>query len=244
MENFEILSKEELLKLNKDVIVDYHFKSAILAKSISELTESLKIVTGRLEKSESELAIVKQVNKNLVEKNDCLEKRLEVVERSTTKNAQYLRNKQLQLNNNGGLKNGPELKGQVATMLAKTGAAVTSADIGKCHLLGTRGNPIICEMKDRDLRDDVLRMRKYLKDVEDGEFGKIYINETLCEEYQRLDFCCRSLKKANQLLSTWFFNGRLWAQVDEHSHKKQISHINDLYAIMDKEVIDNLLLKK
>jgi hypothetical protein len=243
MDEFEVLSKEELMKLNKDVIVDYHFRSAVIAKSITELTASVKILTDRLERTESELAIVKQTNKTLVEHIDRLEKRQEGTERSSTKNAQYLRNKQLQINNNGGLRNGPELKGKVAAMISKTGAAVSAADIGKCHLLGTRGNPVICELKDRDLRDDILRMRKYLKDVEDGEFGKIYINETLCDEYQRLDFCCRALKKANKIHSTWFFNGRLWIQLDVDSLKKQITHINDLYDIFNKKVIDALLVK-
>jgi hypothetical protein len=129
-------------------------------------------------------------------------------------------------------------------MLSLTGTPVVAADLAKCHLLNAKSKTVIMEFRDRELRDSILIARKYLKEVNDAEYGKIYISESLCDQYKKLDFACRKLKKSGSIESTWFFNGRLWVQKTPEALKKQICHIQDLYAMFDKKTIDTLFINK
>ena len=198
----------------------------------------LEKVNNRLEKTESELAISKTANANLVVHIDKLEKRLVENERVTSNNAQYLRRRQLEINtSDSSLKNGDNLKTSVATLLSKTGTNVSAFDLDKCHTLGKKG-VVIMELSTREQRDSILRNWKHLKDIRDPTYGNIYISESLCDSYKRLDFVCRKLKKSHDADSYWFFNGRLWIKLHSASEKVQISHIEDLYNLYSKETID------
>jgi hypothetical protein len=170
-----------------------------------------------------------------------MEKRQEAVERTVTNNSQYLRNRQLEIDTSKHEpRNGPTLKGQVAAMLSLTGTAVSADELAKCHLLGSKSKTVIMEFYDRELRDSILLARKHLKNVDDAEYGKVYITESLCDQYKKLDFACRKLKKAGKVESTWFFNGRLWIQKSADAQKKQICHLQDLYALFGEKTIDDL----
>ena len=243
MDDHIVLTEEELMKLNKEEIVKFYFRSKDIAKSINELTETVVSLTNRLEKTEAELSVSKAVNVQLVERIDSLDKRIEANERSATNSAQYLRRRQLEINcTNTELKNGPELKNQVATMLSKTGTSVLPDDIDKCHTIGRRG-AVIMELFAREQRDSVLRTRKSLKDKNDGVYGKIFISESLCDEYKKLDYAARKLKKNSKCHNSCFFNGRLWVQMDITSAGKQISHVKDMYNIFGKQAIDDIFLR-
>ena len=173
---------------------------------------------------------------------DSLEKRFTINERSAINSAQYLRRRQLEINCTNELKNGPELKNQVANLLSQTGTPVQATDIDICHTLGTRGR-VIMELKERTLRDSVLRTRKTLKDKSDEVFGKIFISESLCKDFKKLDYASRKLKKNYKCHNSWFFNGRLWVQMTEISAGKQIGHIQDLYNIFGNQIVDDLFIR-
>ena len=236
----EILDSDQLMNLSKPQIVAYCLRSTSIVKSISELSAHIQRLTTRLEKTESELAISKNTNNLLCERIDCLEKRLEDNEKIAINNAQYLRRRQLEVSCKLELENGDHLKGKIAEILSVTGTTVRKEDIDICHKLGTKGKSIILELKERHIRDSILRTRKFLKNIDHAEFGKIYISESLCDSFRRLDFACRRLKKTNQTHSAWFFNGRLWLKQCKDSNPRQISHITDLYTIFGKEAIDTL----
>ena len=100
------------------------------------------------------------------------------------------------------------------------------------------------EFKNRDLRDPVLMARKQLKTKKDElarlGLGQIIVAESMCWAFKKLDFICRKLKELNKIEDTWFFNGKLF--IIKHSNiKKQITHINDLFAIFDNTFISGLL---
>ena len=66
MAEYEVITEEELMKLNKDGIVTFYFRSQVIANSINELNATVKNLTERLEKTESELSVSKAANLHLV----------------------------------------------------------------------------------------------------------------------------------------------------------------------------------
>ena len=78
----------------------------------------------------------------------------------------------------------------------------------------------------------MLRARKNLKGVTDQQYGNIFINESMCDPYKKLDYVCRRLKKNGNVHSTWFFNGRLYFKKSENGDKIQ----RHLYGEMAKKV--------
>ena len=194
----------------------------------------------RLEKTESELVVVKNVNNQLVEHVKGLEWRAVLLEKATINNSQYLRRRQMEIRNlPSGISNGDSLKKQMADLLSLTGVVVKPDDIDKCHTLGDKS--VIMEFKERELRDGVLRGRKLLKNKQDDlrnmAMEKVMILESLCKPYAEMDYICHSLKRNSEVVNTWFFNGRLYIEVTA-GVKTQISHKQDLYDIFGKQMID------
>ena len=57
----QVLSSKQLLKLSKEEIVEYHLRTSTLTATIAELNCTVKEMASRLEKTESELVVVKNV---------------------------------------------------------------------------------------------------------------------------------------------------------------------------------------
>ena len=53
-------------------------------------------------------------------------------------------------------------------------------------LLERKERSVIMEMANRTTRYDILRARKELKNVEDDQYGNIFINKSLCDPYKGL----------------------------------------------------------
>ena len=71
---------------------------------------------------------------------------------------------------------------------------------------------------------------------------KVIVTESLCPEYQELDFICRMLKKENIIAETWFFNGRLFIKhTIEDANRVQITHISDLFDKFGQGKVDSIL---
>ena len=155
------LDRDKLMKLNKEDIIEYFFNTNKLSLALSELSETVRQVSSRLEKNESELVIAKNSNVKLIEQIDRLESRIINNERLSAKNAQYLRRWQIEVKNISEQQNGDELKTNMANLLSLTGQTVSPNDLDKCHTLKNKG--VIMEFKEREIRDAVLRGRKKLK---------------------------------------------------------------------------------
>lgn len=240
-EEMEILDAKTLENLEKEDLIKYTVNLTKLFTKISKFVQSSK-------ETASELAIVKNVNTLLTRKMDTMERNLENIQRTTTKNGQYLRNKQMEVKMLS-----PDivklpintLRTKMATLMSQTGVKVKASDIDKCHPLGSSGTSVILEFNYREKRDEVLRSRKELKNkkkqLEENNFTGVMILESLCREYSRLDYICRKLKSNGCIQETWFFNGRLYVKEREQSEKVEISHINDILTLVDIETLKELV---
>jgi len=237
----ELLDETTLANLGKEELLKY---TVNLTKLFSNFLALAK-------KNESDIAILRNTNDLLVGRVNSLEQKLENqedIKRTTIRNSQYLRNKQIEIKMLPAdvvtLKI-PDLKVKMAELLSLTDTEVTSEDIGKCHPLGAGGKTIIMEFREREKRDEILQARKNLKnkktELAEKNCASIMILESLCRDYSKLDFLCRRLKSRNVIHDTWFFNGRLFIKKTEFSSKEEVSHINDLYNFHDKAKIDNML---
>ena len=56
----------------------------------------------------------------------------------------------------------------------------------------------------------------------------MFINESLCPQYQRLDYLLRKLKKAGHIHSSWFWNERLSFKKTEQGDKILVNHDLDI----------------
>ena len=171
---------------------------------------------------------------------------MEKIERDITNNSQYLRRRQLELwNMPTEIADSRDQKKEVANILSLTGINVSPGDIDICHKLKKQGQLII-EMRNRDLRDRVLRARKNLKNKKSELLKKkctrMSVVESMCPEYRRLDYICRKLKTKELIDNTWFFGRKLFI-IDSNNSKIIVSHITDLVTKFGKQVIDDILDK-
>ena len=127
-----------------------------------------------------------------------------------------------------------------------TGAKVDTSQIDKCHRL-KKESSVIVEFKCRDQRDPILLGRKKLKhkkaELERLAAKDVIISESLCWTYKKLDFLCRKLKSEKKCQDTWFFNGKLFL-VTVEEEKKQITHIDDLFALYGEETVLGYLTRQ
>ena len=233
-----LLTREQLQELDKDSIIEYTLK-------VSNLDIVLNKLEVRIKELESYNVVSENVNSHLASKIQCLEEKIIQMEKRTTRNSQYARNRQLELHRVPTSITDSQLKDVICSALSLTGVPVKNVEIDKCHRL-KRQETVILEFKFRDKRDPVLRNRKNLKNTskELKELGmeQTIITESLCDEYKELDFICRNLKKKGKIAETWFFNGRLFIKhTPEESHGTQITHISDLHREFNIEIVNSIL---
>ena len=170
-------------------------------------------------------------------------KRLEI---QILSNSQYAQNRQLEVHNVPESISSDDLSPRICEVLSLTGQLITHVVIDKCHRLKNKSSVII-EFKSRDMRDPVLYGRKELKSkkkkLRDMRMENIIITESLSYGYKRLNFICRMLKKNNLIHDTCFFNGRLFIKSHPTADRLAIVHINELYNLFQKYIIDGLLSK-
>ena len=249
-----LLDRGSLMKLGKPELITFILKQAnngeqwrVIGSQISDLTATIANLTSRLEKTEGELAVSANANNLLAERVNQLELRSIESERVMLNNGQYLRNKQVEVKM---LPTAiadlpvPKLKEAMSGLLSLTGVAVNATDIGKCHKLGGGGKAVIMELHSRELRDQMLLSRKNLKnksaEMSNMNMEGAMIVESMCKEFARLDFLCRSLKRRGEIAETWFFNGRLQLKITPNSRRVQVTHIEDLYNKFGRLNIDGL----
>ena len=233
------LTKEQLQELDKETIIEYTLK-------ISNFNQTLSDMDERIKELESYNSVTSNSNTLLTTHVDKLEKKIIALEKGVISNNQYARNRQLELHRVPTTIPEKNLKKVVCSMLSLTGQNVQVCDLDKCHRLKNEESVII-EFKFRDKRDPVLMNRKFFKNnkKELTELGmdKAILTESLCKEYQELDYICRSLKRNKVIAETWFFNGRLYIKhATEDERRVQITHISDLYKEVAEYEIKNIML--
>ena len=232
------LTKEQLQVLDKDTIIEYTLK-------ISEFIHTVNKMEERIVQLESFNAISSNSNTLLVSRANNLEKKIVSLEKRVISNSQYARNRQLELHRVPVSITDDDLKKSVCVTLSLTGQNVRPCDLDKCHRMKNK-TTVIFEFKFRDKRDPVLMGRKNLKgkknELADLGMENVILTESLCKEYQELDYICRQLKKRKIIEETWFFNGRLFLKhKSEDQRRVLITHISDLYQEVDSTEIDHIL---
>jgi chromosome segregation ATPase len=169
------------------------------------------------------------------------ERSLVAAERSANSNAQYARNRQLELwNLPSKITDAKDLKVEAAKIVSLTGVD----DIDVAHKIKKQGS-IIMEFRSRTKRNQVVMARKELKNRKEHlalvECSKLSIVESMSWETKRLDFLCRKLKATGVAKDTYFFMGKL-NLVDANNNKQLISHIDDLFKKYEKKDIMKLLV--
>ncbi len=218
--------KEVLEQMTRDELLSYSI-------NMNTLCEKLLTIEKRINVLESDKLVQSNVNNLLKQRADNLESRLVTLEKLNTNSAQYIRNRQLEVNNVPAEIDNQDLKSVMAKYLSLTGVPVTIDDLDKCHRL-KKESVVIMELTSRTLRDSLLKGRTKLKDKGEAltELGlnKSFTNESMCPEFRKLDFVCRKLKKDGIVEETWFFNGRLHV-VCADGKKSLIQHMNGVYKI-------------
>ena len=229
-------SPGEIKKLKKDDLLSYAL----------EITKNFNELRLKCENFEARIASLESSSKSPTTLSPNLTERMEKIERDITNNSQYLRRRQLELwNMPTEIADSRDQKKEVANILSLTGINVSPGDIDICHKLKKQGQLII-EMRNRDLRDRVLRARKNLKNKKSELLKKkctrMSVVESMCPEYRRLDYICRKLKTKELIDNTWFFGRKLFI-IDSNNSKIIVSHITDLETKFGKQVIDDILDK-
>ena len=230
-DTLKMLNKDELIAIIKQKETENNSSN-----DIREMKEMLSQFSDKLDE-------VIKTNKMLQEQNTILTNRLVDTERQLTNICQYSRRRQLEITTSKAtLKDGDELKPTLARLLSLTGHNVTVDEIDVAHSLGKEKKKIICELRTRTARYELLKNRKHLKNNQDDEYGNVYINESLCPQFQKLDYACRKLKKAGHMNSTWFFNGKLQYKLTENGDRVYVTHANDLLTKFPVEIVQPLLM--
>lgn len=186
-----------LKKMSKDELIEAYNSKESVTSAINNLTSKLEAMELR--------------NAELEKANARLEARLTDTEKQLANTSQYSRRRLLEITTSAAtLRDGPNIKTEVARCLSMTGVQVQPADLDICHTVGKEKKRVILEMPSRTLRYELLSARKKLKGKTDPAHGNLFINESMCPQYQKLDYACRRLKKDGKINATWFWNGRLF----------------------------------
>ena len=234
------MNKTELQEYALALTAEFNDIKESFSERLSKLEEENDSKSARLEQLEGLVNVNKSVSATLATQ-------LVKAERVNTNNSQYLRRRQIELWGlpdeavNG---NTHEIKSKAASILSLTGVHVAAEDIDVCHKLKKKGR-LIAEFHSRDKRDNIIRSRKNLKhkknDLGRLQCPKLSIVESMCPEYKKLDWVCRSLKAEGHIEKTWFYQRKLI--VESEKGQSIISHIQDLYEVCPPRMVNPILEK-
>ena len=182
-ESLKSYNKHQLIKLFLEVQQQSN-------ETISKLTNEIKLLKENYKKLESDISVSKTVSSLLTEQ-------MNNVERQCWANAQYSRHECLEVVGIPSSVKIKDLEGKVCSVFNRIGIAVNPDDIEACHRLYNDKKTIV-KFSRRKLCQQVLRVKKELKNVDPSEFDfpegtAIFINESLCSYYKMLWNKCKKL---------------------------------------------------
>ena len=62
--------------------------------------------------------------------------------------------------------------------------------------------------------------------------GKLYLQDSLCIQNQKLFYLSRKLAKTDKVFSTWFFNNVINIQLKKDGRSYKIYHVSDLEKLL------------
>lgn len=223
------LSKEQLMKMQKNDLIDIILKSDSVSDKYDKLLVEIGQINKRFELLESKLSISENVNRLLVDRIKCVEADLYAAQ-------QYSRRECLEISgipvakNREGVEN---VEHKVVSLLDKIDVSVNpETDIQACHRLSNK-DKIIIKFTNRKTVHKIFQNKKKLKGISKENFDypvneKIFINESLCPHYRVILGRCNLLYK-NKLISGFkTSNGLVMIQLSENGQYTKIIHGDDL----------------
>ena len=123
----------------------------------------------------------------------------------------------------------------------KIGVDLNKEDISTSHRLPNKVKPngdralfppaIIVKFTSRDVRENLYRARKALKDITSHDLGysedsRMFINESLTQSNKELFKDCLKVKKDNGFKFLWTNGGKIFVRKDQHEGSKVIQITN------------------
>ena len=122
----------------------------------------------------------------------------------------------------------------VIDILGKIDVDIESDLIEACHRVGKKGKTIVKFSRRKDV-SKIFTVKKNLKHLDPNtlnfpENTKIYINESLCNEYRSLWFKCKKLWMNKLISKFWTVNGMLKIKKTALGNPSSITHLFDLQS--------------
>ena len=170
-----------LNKLSKPELVQIILNTETnLGSQIAKLTTEVKDLLAHSKKLETDVVIVRNVNRKLVE-------RVAATERQCWENAQYSRRDTLEAVGIPMSVRDSVLEQKVSDVFQEIGVDICDRDIQTCHRLKDEDQTIVKFTNGKDCLP-ILRVKRHLKGLDPAavdfpEGTKIFINENLCPYY-------------------------------------------------------------
>ena len=233
-----VVTRSQIESMSREELVEELLAASDVASQISSLDKKLNDLLTKFDQVSSELIVVKNVNKHLMD-------RITSLERQQLNTSQYQRREMIEINPVPlGIDNNV-LEDSVCQALSLTGITVNPEDIQACHRMKKKDR-VIVKFSNRKLKQDVMKNRKLLGtkslDLANLKFsGKLFISDSMCLENQQLAYLCRQLKNAKKIHSTWFFNNVLSIKLTDQSEAKKIFYKKDIEDLLSIDNIDEFL---
>ena len=130
-----------------------------------------------------------------------------------------------------------ELENKVIEIFDAIGVEANSADFEDCHRVGKSNNnskKVIARFVNWKIIKNALYKRKQLKIIEKSSIGlqnaKIFLNEHLTPENNKIAYCCQKLKCDGTISKTYISNGTniKCCNILENGKPQKVHHVNDL----------------
>ena len=218
-------TKDAFLALTNDQMWKVFSEFQTKCESLDEVQVKLDLLITKINKLESEIVHVKNINGVL--KTEVLNMR-----RKINRDSQYFRQENLEFSGIPVTVADDKLQDTAIALLKKTGVEVKASDIVDCHRL-KNGKTVIARFLNRKHCKQALAGSKKLKgntgDLFDSE---IYINRNLIPEFNNLRWKSKKLKQANYIFNFGTNHRGIWVQSEANGRKKQIEVDEDLYEFM------------
>ena len=224
-----------LNKLTKRELIQFLLNTeANMGAQISTVTAEVKELSSYLKKLKVDVAIVKNVNSELVEQ-------LVQNERLCWENAQCSRRERLELIGIPTSLKDDVLEEKVCGIFHELGIETGQRDIQAYHQI----KKTIIKLSNRKDCLQVQRAKKRLKDLDGTTLNllkdsKIFINDSPCEYCRGLQNKCKQLNGDKRIHQFYTNNGIIRLKLVKNGSVKTVTHVNDLKDLFPDMDIDNL----
>ena len=231
----EAISMKKTIDTNKilqpmiECLID---KVIAISNHVSTLTKLVTDIHKDNAKINHQINKTKVDNEKIKKKNKDLENKIYYMQQDISKMDQYSRRQNVELS---GIPNSVEdtnLEKIVLEILNKIGVKLNSYDIVAIHRLkirrGQRSPNVIIRFLNSKHPYESLKKKKNLSKVE--EYGKLYLTENLCPNYQSIFNHCMSLKKYGDLSKVWSYNGVVNVKFEDNDNEipTKLYHKDDI----------------